>query len=305
MKEYFHYFKASDGADIEYVDVGAGKPMLFAHGFSGSAEMQIPMFERIKDKFRCISFTQRGYAGLSGISPGTCASGTLGPHISARDAKELLEHLGLENVNYIGYSMGATVLFAYVRQYGCTHLERAIIVDMTPKLINDGTWNHGLYQGHYTKEQYEKDLRSMEEDYSRFNRYFMTQVLLPHTAQEHRDYVFTPQHRAILEQVVKMSGIPGFTVDGLITVPRTMWAVNKAYWRGMGDNDFRDVLPKITVPVALLYARPGSIYDQGTAEYMHKNIPGATLTYSDDSTHFSMAAEKMENLIRLIKEFFA
>ena len=108
-------FTTSDGAEITYVDIGSGQPFLFIHGFGGFIELQLPLFEQLKTNFRCICFDQRGF----GKTP---ASGEMGIYQSARDVKELLEFLQLDNVLVLGYSMGAAVLFAYVEQFGCRYL---------------------------------------------------------------------------------------------------------------------------------------------------------------------------------------
>lgn len=300
MEGNFHYFKASDGTDIEYVDVGKGKPLVYVHGYAGSAEGQLPLFELLKDKFRCISFTERGFAGPSGIGKGTPARGELTLAQAAKDAKEFIEFLGLDKVILLGYSMGTHILFTYVNLYGCTHIERAIIGDMTPKLINDDTWKHGLYQGHYTRDRYEKDLELMEKNYAEFNGYFMYQAIFPHTAQEDRDYIFTDEHKAALAKFSQASGMP---LDTLLSPPKSMWPVFTAYWKAMGEADFRDMLNKITVPTALMCAVPGSIYDISTAEYLNQHIPHSKLYPIQDSTHVTLAFAKIKETAQLIEDF--
>lgn len=62
--------------------------------------------------------------------------------------------LGTEETKSIlfGHSMGASTTFEYVRNYGVSRLKSVSIFDMTPKLVNDGEWNLGLYHGKYKRE---------------------------------------------------------------------------------------------------------------------------------------------------------
>lgn len=79
---------------------------------------------------------------------------------SARDLHELIEYLKLEKV---------------------------VIGDMSPKVVNDAEWKLGLYHGWYTVEDVEKDAGYLApKEAEARNLYFMEQVLLPHTPDEER-----------------------------------------------------------------------------------------------------------------------
>jgi len=292
MKEYDRYFVASDGVKLRYVDIGQSRPLLFVHGFGGSTDVQLPIFELLKDKFRCVCFDQRGY----GQSPGV---GNIGLAQSAQDARELIDHLNLSDVVFLGYSMGAAVLFDYVRQYGCHKLARVMIGDMSPKLINDENWHHGLYQGWYTRGQYEKDLVTMENDYQEFNIFFTSQIIFQQTAADKRNFQVGPD---LLANIKARAGAAVATVEALLAVTHEQIKSNIKYWRSMCENDYRDVLPKITVPAALLYADPGSVYEPGAAEYMAGRIPNATKYPYMNASHMAKN-EQLEKFIADIKEF--
>jgi len=289
MEDYYKVFKASDGTDIYYVDIGSGKPLLFVHGFGGSSQVQIPIFRKLSDKFRCICFDQRGYGKTEGREKA-------GIEQSARDAYELLEYLKLDSVVYLGYSMGAIILFDYVKKYGCKHLERVIIGDSSPKLINDDC---GLYQGWYTKEQAEKDLETMKDNYINFNLYFTDQTITKHTKDDIRDFVVSPDLR---EVIMEKAGASVATVNALLSVTPEQEQSNILYWKTMCMGDYRDILKNITVPAAIIYADPGSLYDPRAAKYMAENIPDAKLYPYMGCTHMAKN-EKEEQFVSDIKEF--
>ena len=292
MSDYFKVFTASDGTEIQYVDIGSGKPLLYVHGFGGSSEVQIPIFNALKDKFRCICFDQRGYGKTEGREKAGIVQ-------SAKDAKEFIEYLNLDSVVYLGYSMGAIIMFAYINMFGCQYLERAIIGDSSPKLISDDTWDCGLYQGWYTAEQAQKDLLTMQNDYDSFNLYFTDQAITKHTKDDPRDFITAPDLREVIK---KKAGAAVATVEALLSVSPEQQKSNILYWKSICELDFRDTLPKITVPTAIFYADPGSIYDPRVAHYMAEHIPDAKLYCYKDCTHMAKN-EKVDQFISNIIKF--
>ena len=60
---------------------------------------------------------------------------------AARDVRALLEQLDLHDVMLAGWSMGATVIFNYLQQFGDDRLRGLGIIDMTPYLLTEPGWN--------------------------------------------------------------------------------------------------------------------------------------------------------------------
>ena len=293
MEQYYHSFQASDGAQIQYLDIGKGKPLLFVHGFGGSSRLQMPIFQLLKDQFRCLCFDQRGYGE-------TKAVGEIGIFRSAKDAYDLLTYLDIKDAIFLGYSMGAAVLFAYVEQFGCARLDKVIIAEMTPKVINDETWQFGLYQGWYRQEQYEQDIYHMKNGaYDTFNLYFAVQTFFQHTPQEKRDF---KTENIDVEQLLEKAGEGRPTLEALLTVTEGQKKSNTLYWQDMAKADFRDTLSKITVPAAVFYAVPGSLYDERAARYILGRIPGSKPYRYENCSHMAKN-ERLDQFIENIREF--
>lgn len=289
----FTSFTAKDGTEIFYVDIGEGPPLLFLHGFGGSTVLQLPIFERLGSVFRCVCFDQRGYGRTAGAgSPGVVQS--------AHDALELIEHLNLERVILLGYSMGAAVAFAYIRDFGCRRLGKLIIGDMSPKMINEDGWDLGLYQGWYTRERYTCDLGHMQGGrYDLFSTYFVSQLVTKSRPQDVRDFTIGPDTVA---EARKHAGAAAATVDALLHVPPEQIPHNILYWRSMAEDDFRPVLPTIKVPTAIVYAVPGSLYDEAAAHYMRRQIGEAALYPLTECTHMAKN-EKQAEFVAIVKAF--
>jgi valacyclovir hydrolase len=102
------------GARLHYIDTAQDDPaalnrpaMLLVHGMLGTAELHMGhMIEWLRDGYRVIGPTLRGY-GQSYPKPRQF------PHDfyqqDARDVLALMDHLGIEQAHYIGYSDGGEV----------------------------------------------------------------------------------------------------------------------------------------------------------------------------------------------------
>jgi pimeloyl-ACP methyl ester carboxylesterase len=99
----------SDGVDIAYLDEGEGPPILLIHGFASNHRVNWVSTSWVRDFVaagrRVIALDNRGH-GESGKPHDSSAYAT---PIMAEDARRLLEHLGIEKADVIGYSMGARI----------------------------------------------------------------------------------------------------------------------------------------------------------------------------------------------------
>ena len=102
-----HFWKASDGVELAYHEIGAGRPVVLLHGLFSDAVTNWIKFgtaERVAGRgFRVIMPDLRAH-GLSGRphEPDCYPTGIL-----ARDLRELVAHLGLTDFDLGGFSLGA------------------------------------------------------------------------------------------------------------------------------------------------------------------------------------------------------
>jgi pimeloyl-ACP methyl ester carboxylesterase len=101
------YWSASDGVQLAYHEIGAGRPVILLHGLFSDAAMNWIKFgtaDRVAaEGFRVIMPDLRAH-GLSGRphEPDCYPKGIL-----ARDLRELVAHLGLSEFDLGGFSLGA------------------------------------------------------------------------------------------------------------------------------------------------------------------------------------------------------
>lgn len=102
-------FSSFDGTGIAFMTAGSGPDALLLHGFGADAQVNW-VAPGVVDALvaagrRVIAFDARGH-GQSGKPHDPAAYEN---DAMARDANALLDHLGVEHVDVIGYSMGALV----------------------------------------------------------------------------------------------------------------------------------------------------------------------------------------------------
>jgi pimeloyl-ACP methyl ester carboxylesterase len=99
----------SDGVSLAYDVFGAGRPILLIHGFASNVEINWVSTGWVETLvgagYRVIALDNRGH----GKSQKLYDPNLYFAHEMAADAARLLDHLGIERLPVIGYSMGARI----------------------------------------------------------------------------------------------------------------------------------------------------------------------------------------------------
>jgi pimeloyl-ACP methyl ester carboxylesterase len=99
----------SDGVELAYIDTGAGDPILLLHGFASSIQVNWVDTGWVRHLTgsgrRVIALDHRGHGKSAKLHDPSLYGGPL----MAEDARALLDHLGLERADVMGYSMGARI----------------------------------------------------------------------------------------------------------------------------------------------------------------------------------------------------
>lgn len=106
-------FDALDRApqSAAYLEAGQGTPLLMLHGFLGSGTNWLPLMERLKAQFRCISLDLLGF--------GASAKPDIRYDITKEVAfvRQVVEVLHINPCYIVGHSFGGWVASAYALQY--------------------------------------------------------------------------------------------------------------------------------------------------------------------------------------------
>lgn len=273
-------FPTSDGAVIRYVDEPPDdespdkeNTLLFVHGWLMKGSAFMPLGKKLLGRYRIVWLDLRGHGKTISTGPYTMKR-------LAMDIKALIEYLELRNIVYVGFSMGAFILYQYILDYGCLHLRSAVVMDMPPKTLNDAGWKHGQYQGQYSEADLQQDLELIRHDGQAFLADFSRQLLLKHTPGEKRNHQPSFPYRCIQKILFRNPPL--------------------AYWEQMQLQDYRSMLSSITIPLGIVYAKPGSLFEEGAAIHIHEKVPNSTLHPIENTTHAGLMF-RTEELARIIE----
>jgi len=268
------YYVTLDNTKLYYEKRGEGRPVIFIHGWSCSTETFAPVVEVLRNKYKCISYDHRGH-GASSVPEGGFTITQLG-----KDLRELIEYLDLKDIVLVGHSMGAATIFSYVSQFGCDRIYKIVLLDMSPRVVNDDTWKAGLLSGKYTMTNYMEDMEEMGQSIGEFMWKFWKFVL--------------PDFAAIPETMKE------FVAPGLL-------GINNAHtltclWHSMIYVDYRNDIKKITVPTA--YFLPDyPLYPRATAEFIRDNALATVKIVDFEKCTHMISVEYPEKTAKEIDDF--
>lgn len=294
------HFTARDGTQLHYLAQGEGDPLILLHGYGSSAGAMVRLMDALGQDRLCIALDQRGY----GQSP---AAGEASIGQSARDVADLMAALDLEQTSLLGFSMGGAVVFSYLEQFGAEGLDKVVIGDMAPRLVNDQDWKLGCYQGWYTQADLARDLTLFTPaGYPLFSLRFTDQLSFPRTPETPRD-LDQSLDQLIQDLAPRLGTTPeqlNAQADALAASPPSQAYLDlaRSYWQSMGEMDFRPLLPTISCPTALVYADPGSLFSPATFTDMAQKIPNATLLPMADSIHTSPMEQAAPEILAFLAE---
>ncbi len=122
------WMTASDGARIPYRMKGSGPALVMVHGWSQSGAMFQHQLDELSKRFTVIVPDVRGHGDAPEPAGGVRMARL------ARDLQELLAHLAIERASLLGWSMGVSVLWAYIDLFGTLSIDRLVLVDQPSML---------------------------------------------------------------------------------------------------------------------------------------------------------------------------
>src|SRR6059036_1537938 len=92
-----------NGLKLYYETHGAGRPLILLHGGLGSGEMFGPILPTLSERHQVITVDLQGHGRTADIDR------PIDIRLMADDIAALIDHLGLERPDLVGYSLGGGV----------------------------------------------------------------------------------------------------------------------------------------------------------------------------------------------------
>jgi non-heme chloroperoxidase len=128
-------FTTSDGIKLAYWEAGKGKPLIFIPGWSANGAEYINVMYMLSKTYHVYVLDPRN----QGLSERT-ERGARIARFSA-DLKEFGEHLGVKKADYVGWSMGAAVLWGYIDLFGTKGINKLVLIDEPPSIYSHADWS--------------------------------------------------------------------------------------------------------------------------------------------------------------------
>ena len=128
-------FTTNDGVTLSYWEAGSGKPLVIIPGWSASGAEFINVMYLLRKNYHVYVLDPRNQGLSERVERGMRISRY------AMDVKELGEHLGLTSADYLGWSMGAAVLWNYIDLFGSKSMRKAVFVDEPISIYSHADWS--------------------------------------------------------------------------------------------------------------------------------------------------------------------
>ena len=244
------------GARLYYEEQGQGRPVLFIHGVWMSSRFfrkQMPYFG---ERYHAIALDLRSH----GRSSHTEIGNTVATY--AQDLRAFIQGKELTDVIMVGWSMGAFVIWDYLRQFGPANVKGIVVVDESASDFKWPDWPIGSFdiQGLH------QAMTAVQTDRGAFASEFIPLMFKDPPARE--------DFKWMLDEVTMLPE----SIAAAILFDQTL-------------QDYRPVLPEISVPTLLCFGRDEKLVPIAGGEHLQKSIPGSRLIVFENSGHCSFLEE--------------
>lgn len=263
------YIKLSDRTYIFYNTIGKGHAILCIHGFAADYTAFRLTEKTLGKDYNIISLDLRGH----GKSDET---NDLSIEILARDLNEIIKKLGLRDFSILGWSMGGSIALEYIKIFGTNRMKGLILVETSLKLLNDKSWEHGLFKGEYTENDLKSDLKGIDKSYSTWGRNFLKRM------------------------APNLKG-KDFEIASKLIEDRNKESM-KLLWKSLSEQDYSDIAQKIDIPTLIINGEKSEFYSLESAQKMAQLIKGAEVKTMANTGHL-LPLENPVEFARVVREF--
>jgi non-heme chloroperoxidase len=274
-----HQFRTGDGASLNFLSAGSGRPLVMSPGWSQTAMMYKHQLHGLKDFCRVIALDPRGHGDSEDVTWGYTVQRL------AMDLHELLVEHELDEVTLMGHSMGNSVIWAYLQLFGNERLEKLIIVDQPTMLTINPEWTEEIRLekgGMFTSEQLWQACNDLAgPDGAKTTDEFIRNLMSP--------MIDEAEQKWIIRENLKM--------------PRP--AASELLYNH-SSQDWTETIKRIRLPTLVFAGRASKSPWQGQ-QWIHQQIPDSKfcLLEEDEGGHHFMFLENPVHFNQTVRSFLA
>jgi pimeloyl-ACP methyl ester carboxylesterase len=239
-----------NGATLHYEERGSGTPIIVIHGVWMSSRFFAHQLEGLSGEFRVIALDLRGHGQSEHVQHGH----TVAQY--ARDLRAAMEQLGLTDVVLAGWSMGAFVIWEYLKAFGNQDLKGTIIIDESASDFKWPDWPYGFADLAALSHL----ISAIQLDQAGFVRGFIPAMFKNAPSDADAQWM--------LEEITRVPA----AIASTILFDQTV-------------QDYRPLLGSITIPTLLTFGRDEKLIPVAAAEHLAEQIAGAQLVMFEESSH--------------------
>ena len=236
---------------------GTGRPVVLIHGWPLSAESWSEQTAALRDAgYRVVAYDRRGFGRSDKPSKGFDYD-TL-----ADDLDGVLSELELTDVTLVGFSMGGGEVARYVAKHGQDRLRSVVFAAAVPPYMLKTNDNP---DGPLTEDAAAEMTKGLESDRTTFFDEF-TQAFFSVDG----DLKVTEEQRQ----------------EAIVLCLQSDQKAALACMEAFGTTDFRDDLPKVTVPTLVIHgAGDGTVPFEGSGKRTHEAIGHSEMVVVEGAPH--------------------
>jgi non-heme chloroperoxidase len=239
----------SDGVSLYYLEAGSGKPILMIPGWSQTAEQFRHQLEGLSDRYRVIAVDLRGHGESDKPDHGYKISRL------AKDVRDMIEALDLQEVNILGHSMGSSVIWNYYDLYGPDRLSKLLLIDQMPMITSNPAWS-------------EQEKVASGAIFTPQSLYETINALAgPNGVETTRGFIGNMATKSIPEADKE------WIIERNLRMPR-QHAATLLY--NHATQDWRDLIPRLDLPTLVVGGRV-SVVPWRSQEWVAEQVPGSRL----------------------------
>lgn len=244
------FVTVSQDTELYYEERGAGQPVIFLHGVWMSSRFFQKQLDYFSKDYRVIALDFRGHGQSSPVHGGHTIE------VYARDLETFMDALGLQNAVLAGWSMGAFVVWEYLKQFGSGRIHSTVIVD---ELASDFKWPD-FEIGAFDIETLTAFMREIQTNRPAFLASFLASMFKEELPPETAEWM-------------------------LAEVTRMPESVASAILYDQSIVDYRHILPQLDVRTLLCFGREEKVIPVAAGEHLLSELPDARLEVFENSCH--------------------